>query len=99
MLESVNLSLASACGANCIFCPANRGKRITAKLMPFPVLKKVVDELSSSSFKKKHNVLRIEIGENGDAFLNRDIIKILLYIKKKLPQNCGNFLSIDLINF
>ncbi|MFH0876156.1 MAG: radical SAM/SPASM domain-containing protein [archaeon] len=36
--------------------------------------------------KKKHNVKRLELGENGDAFLNKDLIKILRYIKEQTPK-------------
>lgn len=86
MLCSINLSLSSACGANCIFCPKNRGKRIKQKFMPFEYVKKIIEEITSSDFKKYHNVIRILIGENGDAFLNKDIIKILRFIKLRMPD-------------
>ena len=85
MLTSVNLSLSSVCGANCIFCPANRGRRIKQKLMPFEYAEKIINEISSKEFKKHHNITRINVGENGDAFLNKDLIRILRLIKLKLP--------------
>ncbi|MFH1450650.1 MAG: radical SAM/SPASM domain-containing protein [archaeon] len=86
MIESVNLSLSSACGANCIFCPANRGTRIKQKIMPFETAKKVIDEVSSPEFRKKYNMQRMEVGENGDAFINPDWAKVLRYIREKLPD-------------
>lgn len=86
MLESINLILSSACGADCLFCPSNRGNRIKQKFMSFELVKRIVDEISSKDFKEKYQMKRIEIGENGDAFLNKDIIKILRYIKFKLPE-------------
>ncbi len=86
MLKSINLSLSTACGCDCIYCPANRGKRIEQKFMSLEVVKKIIDEISSKDFQEKHRVKRIEVGENGDAFLNEDLIKILRYIKFKLPD-------------
>lgn len=85
MLKSINLSLSSACGCDCIYCPSDRGRRIEQKFMPFEVVKKIIDEVSSKDFQEKHSVKRIEVGENGDAFLNKDLLKILRYIKFKLP--------------
>ncbi|MGF3555233.1 MAG: radical SAM/SPASM domain-containing protein [Thermoplasmatota archaeon] len=86
MLKSINLSLSSVCGADCLYCPSNRGKKIKQKIMLFEWGKKIIDEISSDDFKKYHNVESIIIGENGDAFLNKDLIKILRYIKSRLPQ-------------
>jgi len=86
MLESINLSLSCVCGADCLFCPQNRGKRVKQKIMPFEYVKKIVDEISSEDFRKYHNLKKIEIGENGDAFLNKDLIKIIRFIKSRLPK-------------
>lgn len=86
MLTSINLSLSSACSANCIYCPGDRGQNGNQKNMPFELVKKIVDEVCTEYFKKKHKIERFEIGENGDAFLNKDIIRILRYIKSKLPE-------------
>lgn len=86
MLKSINLSTSSICGGNCIFCPENRGKRIQQKFMTFELAKKIIDEISSDEFKKKHRVRNIGVAENGDAFLNKELINILRYIKLKLPQ-------------
>jgi len=82
LLKSINLSLSSICGADCIFCP----KSAVKKTMPFELVKKIVDEISSAGFREKHEVSNIQIGENGDAFLNKDLIEILRYIKLKLPR-------------
>lgn len=86
MLKSINLSLSAICGGNCIYCPENRGKLIRQKIMPFELAKKIIDEISSDEFSKKHQITKMGIGENGDAFLNKDMIKILRYIKLKLPH-------------
>ena len=86
MLTEINLSLSSACSANCIFCPLDRGQRIKEKIMPFKTVKKIIDEMASESFQKQHSIERIHLGENGDCFLNPHIVKICRYIKKKLPN-------------
>jgi hypothetical protein len=84
MLKQINLALSTACGANCVFCPSQRGKNSRFKIMPLDVAKAIVDEVSSESFRSKHPVKKMEIGENGDAFLNKDIIEILRYMRSKL---------------
>ncbi|MBN1385105.1 MAG: radical SAM protein [Elusimicrobia bacterium] len=86
MLTSINLSLSSTCSANCIYCPGDRGKNAKQKHMSLELAKKIVDEICSQYFKEKHKIERFEIGENGDAFLNKDVIKILRYVKSKLPE-------------
>jgi radical SAM protein with 4Fe4S-binding SPASM domain len=86
MIESVNFSLSGACGAYCIFCPADRAKKITPVTMPLDYASKIVEELSSDSFKKKHTLKRIVIGENGDSFINPHFIDILRLVRKKLPH-------------
>lgn len=53
--------------------------------MPFALVKKIIDEVASPEFSLKHQVASFSLGENGDAFLNKDIIEILRYIKFKLP--------------
>jgi radical SAM protein with 4Fe4S-binding SPASM domain len=95
MLKSVNISTSSLCGANCIFCPTDRGNAISKKLMSFDLFKKIIDEVSSDAFKCRHQVETMVLGENGDAFLNKNIIEMLRYIKTKLPHIkvilCSNF--------
>lgn len=86
MLKSVNLSLSSLCGADCIFCPNGAKKSGAQKTMPFALAKKIIDEISSDEFAEKHHVSKIGIGENGDVFLNKECIEILRYIKLKLPR-------------
>lgn len=94
-LKQINLSLSSACGANCIYCPSDRGKKIRQKLMPFELVERIVEEISAEDFIKYHDIRKLELGENGDAFLNKDTIKILRFIKSKAPhiqiRICSNF--------
>lgn len=85
-LNNINLSLSSACSADCIYCPSDRGRRIKQKMMPFDYVEKIISEISSRGFKKYHNINEIQIGENGEPFLNDGIIKILRFIKSKAPH-------------
>lgn len=54
--------------------------------MNFDLFKKIIDDVSSDAFKKKHQVDTVALGENGDAFLNKNIIEMLRYVKLKLPE-------------
>jgi hypothetical protein len=54
--------------------------------MSLALVKKIVDEVASPEFSLKHQIEHFSLGENGDAFLNKDIIEILRYIKFKLPK-------------
>jgi len=81
MLESISLSLSSVCGAKCIFCPDDLGKTVKPKIMPFEYAKKIVDEIASKEFAQTHNVKIMEVGGEGDPFLNKDLMHILRYIK------------------
>jgi len=54
--------------------------------MPFDLAKKIVDEVGCREFRKNHSVRKFEIGENGEAFLNPDVINILRYMKSSNPD-------------
>lgn len=86
MLTSINLALSSVCGAKCIFCANDVGKNIKEKIMTYDIARKIIDEISSDSFNQNHDIQRIELGEEGDAFLNKEFLKIARYIKQKLPN-------------
>ena len=85
IITSLHLALSDRCGANCIFCPKHPSK-IKLEDMAFELLKKIIDEISSKEFKKHHNIKEIQVSNNGDCFLNKDVIKMLRYIKKKCPN-------------
>lgn len=80
-LVSVNLSLSSACGAACIFCPSDRGATGRTKVMDFHTATTIIDEVTSQNFISMYGTERIQVGENGDCFINRFAIDILRYIK------------------
>ena len=83
-LLSINLSISSGCGANCIFCPSDRGDSIHTRNMSLDIVKNIVDEIASDQFSAKYKPVRFQVGENGDVFLNKEAIEIFRYIKKRL---------------
>jgi len=85
VLTAVNLSLSSACGADCVFCPSDRGARISKKNMSLEVASKIIDEVTSLEFIAKYRTHTMHVGENGDCFINKDIVEILRYLKARNP--------------
>jgi len=95
VLSALNLSLSSACGANCVFCPSDRGKSIKQKIMPYQLAKKIIDDAAVASPGVK--IERLSYGENGDLFINKNAMEILRYAKLKIPQ-AVKFCSVNLQN-
>jgi len=85
MIESVNVSLSDYCGASCLFCYTHRGKNHKYGTMLFETAQAMINDLSSDSFKRKHKLKRIILGENGCLFLNPRVIDIMRLIRNKLP--------------
>lgn len=85
-LIEVNLSLSSGCGANCVFCPEDRGTAIRTRNMPFEVAKKIIDEVTTEAFISKYGTQLMQVSENGDAFLNPKAVEIMRYIKARAPK-------------
>lgn len=83
-LSVLGLSLSSACGADCIYCPADRGARIRQKNMPLEIAKKAIDD--ASVVNDRVQVKSIHFGENGDAFINKNAIEVIMYAKEKIPS-------------
>jgi sulfatase maturation enzyme AslB (radical SAM superfamily) len=82
-LEAINLSLSSACDANCIFCPTDRGRELKTKVMSPKIVEKIVREVSTNP--KISSVAHLECGENGDAFLNPKALECLRIMRRGLP--------------
>lgn len=85
-LKEINLSLSSACGAKCIYCPTNRGDAVPMRNMSLETAKKIVDEVASDEFGKYHQVESFHLSENGDGLINPHFTKIARYINEKLPK-------------
>lgn len=81
MIRSLNFSLSNRCTATCVWCPDTRGTKHNMD-MPFETAKKVIDEVATFEFLPKE----IQLGENGEALLNKEFLKIARYIREKLPN-------------
>lgn len=77
----VGLSLTVRCQGRCIYCPSERGKRITPKDMPFELAVKIIDEIS-----KKNSGITISLNENGEGLLYPQFIDVLRYLRDKMPD-------------
>lgn len=87
-LKNINLSLSNRCNASCIWCPESRGTKHNFD-MPWEIAKKIIDELSE----QPEHIKMIHVSENGEALYNKDFLKIVRYIKEKLPNTAVNLLS------
>lgn len=82
MIQAIGLSIVNACNANCVFCPRDMIPTKGKKMMTLQTIKKIMAEITSPKFKKKHDVSHIVVGENGEPTLHKDLISILREIKK-----------------
>ncbi len=83
MIEELALALSNKCGARCVFCPSTMNRTGD---MSIELVEKILKEISSPEFKSKHNLKMIRVSDNGDGFLNKNIIEILRMIKKAVPD-------------
>lgn len=83
MINSLNLSLSNRCTATCVWCPSTRGTKHNMD-MPYELVEKLMKEISDEKF--PWHVNEVQVGENGEALLNKDAIKILRLIRKTLPH-------------
>ncbi|MCF8057799.1 MAG: radical SAM protein [Bacteriovoracaceae bacterium] len=93
MLKEINLSLSSACGAKCVYCPTDRGEANDSSNMSMETLRKVVDEVSSKEFSENHHVESFHLGENGDGLINPHFVEMARYIRKNLPDVSIKFIT------
>ena len=84
MLTSITLSLSTHCPASCIFCPSNRHEISTERNMSLETVKHIVDQVVSTEL--VNTVNKFEISENGDCLCNPNVLDILRYIRKSLPN-------------
>lgn len=77
MIENLGLSLSMVCSADCVYCPRPHARRSETPFMNL----KLVDKILTES--KVYHIRSIDVGENGDAFLNPEIIPILRLIRSK----------------
>ncbi len=85
-LKAVNLALSADCNADCIFCPSVRAGAAKQRMMPLGYVEKILKEITSPEFAKKHDIRTMSISQNGEAFLNKELISILRLIRKMAPR-------------
>jgi radical SAM protein with 4Fe4S-binding SPASM domain len=72
----VNLAVANVCNASCLYCPrsfVDSGK----KFMDVDLVKRIMKEVGSWKFLAEHPVVHSVCSENGEPFLNPNILDIL----------------------
>lgn len=81
MLTGLNLSLCSGCSANCVFCPLDRGV-FDRGVMSVPMVQLILEQAQAF----KDSLRTVQLGENGDALLNPEFLRIVRLIRYGLPQ-------------
>ena len=76
MIQELNLCLVNTCNANCIFCPV-RSYNHVLKFMSMELVEEIIRQVQSEEFRTNHNLLNMNIGENGEATLHPHLVEIL----------------------
>jgi Iron-sulfur cluster-binding domain len=72
-----------------VYCPRPRSRRAEKIFMSPDLAKKIIDESDG------YNISSIETGENGDSFLNPEIIPILRLIRQKTGATIRMFTNFE----
>jgi len=80
-LRELNLSTANACNADCIYCPKGLAPVPEKKFMPLSLVEKIMSEITTPEFKAQHNIVHSVLSENGECFLNSDILDIMRAVR------------------
>ena len=78
MISRLNLSLSTTCPAKCVYCPANRGQRVHGH-MSMKVVNKALNDC------RGFPIQEMQVGENGEALANPNVVEILRRIRRVLP--------------
>jgi len=78
----VNLAVSNICNASCLFCPRSfvtveKDKRF----MSVSLVERIMEEVTKPEFKAQHPVVHAACAENGEPFLNPDILDILRTVR------------------
>jgi len=76
-IDSLGLSLSMVCSASCVFCPRPRAGKHETPFMSAALVGKILDEASI------YEISSIDVGENGDSFLNPEVLEILRLVRAK----------------
>lgn len=81
-LREINFAVSNICNANCIFCPRSFvSVESNKRFMPVELVQKVMQEVSQKKFKEIHPVVNCVCSENGEPFLNPNILDILRTVR------------------
>jgi radical SAM protein with 4Fe4S-binding SPASM domain len=75
-IYEVNLAVSNACNADCIYCPRSF-VQAKNKFMSLETVNKIASEIETWQFKDAHAVVHSVVSENGEPFLNPQILDIL----------------------
>ncbi|MFA6509947.1 MAG: radical SAM/SPASM domain-containing protein [Candidatus Peribacteraceae bacterium] len=77
-IREINFAVANICNADCVFCPRSFVKvPVEDRYMPVSLVEKVLSEVTTPEFQRQHPVCHSVLSENGEPFLNPDILDIL----------------------
>ncbi len=76
-IDSLSLTLSAVCSADCVFCPRPHARKHQPPFMPPDLVGKILDESAV------YDIVSIDVGENGDSFLNPQVLEILRLIRSK----------------
>ena len=76
-IDSLSLTLSAVCSADCVFCPRPHARKHEPPFMPLDLVGKILDESAV------YDIVSIDVGENGDSFLNPQALEILRLIRSK----------------
>ena len=77
-IDSLYFTLSAVCSANCVFCPRPHARNNEQPPFISPdLVEKVLQEAAI------YDIASIDVGENGDSFLNPQVLDILRLIRSK----------------
>ena len=92
----VNLAVSNICNASCIYCPRSFVTH-KDKFMSPDLVEKIMSEVGGWKFKSRHPVVHSSMAENGEPFLNPDIIDLLKIVRGTVGHP-GNKLSVAIFS-
>lgn len=82
-IREVNFATANICNADCVFCPRSFVKvPAEHRFMSISLVERVLSEVTTKEFQSHHPVCHSVLSENGEPFLNPDILDILRATRK-----------------
>lgn len=82
-IMEVNFAVSNVCNADCVFCPRSFvDVPVREQYMPVSLVEKVLSEVTTAEFQREHPVVHSVLSENGEPFLNPDIIDILRTVRR-----------------